>query len=227
MARGAGVATIARMPSPSILCRLKSLSPWALSLVALGCGHDDAPVAAACGDPTQVSLPNCSAGADGFSDEACTVLDDAITTRASAQDARAPSVTAPTEGQRVPRATPFTFSWTAPVAARPRLRAPRAMTLADELRRWTTLIPEAEAHCEPFSGRAYELRLRVNGATVLRRQQSATSWTPDGRDWSLIVAGGAGRTVELTVYTALFNNGQIGPSAGPFTPMAARRFVLE
>jgi hypothetical protein len=201
------------MSSSSIRTWLKSLSPWALSLVALGCGHDDAPVTAACGDPTQVSLPNCSAGSD--------------TTRASSQDARAPSVTAPTEGQRVPRAAPFTFSWTAPVAARPRLRAPRAMTLADELRRWTTLIPEAEAHCEPFSGRAYELRFRVNGATVLRRQQSATSWTPDGRDWSLIVAGATGRTVELTVYTALFNNGQIGPSAGPFTPMAARRFVLE
>lgn len=198
-----------------------------LALLAVGCGHDDAPVTAACGDPTQVSLPSCSAGTDNFSDEACTVLDDAIATRATSQDARAPSVTAPTEGQRVPRATPFTFSWTAPVAARPRLRAPRAMTLADELRRWTTLLPEAEAHCEPFSGRAYELRFKVNGATVLRRQQSSTSWTPDARDWGILVAGGAGRTVELTVYTALFNNGQIGTSAGPFTPMAARRFVLE
>jgi hypothetical protein len=215
------------MSSQSIRTWLMSASLPTLALLAVGCGHDDAPVTPACGDPTQVSLPNCSAGTDNFSDEACTVLDDAITTRATSQDARAPSVTAPTEGQRVPRATPFTFSWTAPVAARPRLRAPRAMTLADELRRWTTLLPEAEAHCEPFSGRAYELRFKVNGATVIRRQQSTTSWTPDARDWAILVAGGAGRTVELTVYTALFNNGQIGTSAGPFTPMAARRFALE
>lgn len=214
----------------SLLKALARLLAPTLSLVGaglVGCAQEDAPVTAACGDPQQVSLPDCSAGSDRFSDEACTVLDDAITTRATAVDGRAPSVTAPTEGQRVPRATPFTFSWTAPVASRPRLRAPRAMTLADELRRWTTLIPEAEAHCEPFSGRAYELRFKVNGATVLRRQQSLTTWTPDARDWSIIVARGAGRPVEMTVYTALFNSGQIGSSSGPFTPMAARRFALE
>lgn len=204
-------------------------APLALGLAAAlaGCGHDDAPVAPACSDVTQVSLPNCSAGADTFSDEACTVLDDAISTRASPQDARAPTVTAPTEGQRVPRATPFAFAWTAPTALRPRRRAPRAMTLADELRRWTTLLPEAEAHCEPFSGRAYELRFAVNGTTIFRRQQSTTSWTPDARDWGILVAGGGGRTVELTIYTALFNSGQIGTGAGPFRPMATRRFDLE
>jgi hypothetical protein len=209
LARGTSAATIARM-------RMLTASPLVVLLaLGVGCGHDDTPIAPACGDPLQVSLPNCSA------------LDDAITNRASAQEPRAPSVTAPTEGQSVPRATPFTFAWTAPIASRPRLRAPRAMTLADELRRWTTLIPEAEAHCEPFSGRAYELRFRVGGATVLRRQQSATTWTPDARDWGILVAGGGGRTVELTVYTALFNNGQIGVGAGPFTPMAARRFALQ
>lgn len=206
----------------------RALSILAVSaLVVAGCGHDDAPVAGACGDPQQVSLPSCSSGSDLFSDEACTVLDDAIASRATVQDARAPSVTAPSEAQRVPRATPFTFAWTAPVAGRLRLQPRRALTLADELGRWTTLLPAAEAHCEPFSGRAYELRFRVNGATVFRRQQSATTWTPDARDWAILVAGGGGRTVELVVYTALFNNGQIGQSSGPFTPMASRRFGLE
>jgi hypothetical protein len=101
------------------------------------------------------------------------------------------------------------------------------MTFADELRRWTALIPEAEAHCEPFSGRAYELRFKVNGATVFRRQQSATSWTPDAADWAILVAAGGGQSVELVVYTALFNSGVVGTGAGPFSAMASRRFTLE
>ena len=215
------------MPTQSRRAWLIPTPLLVLGLALGGCGHDDTPATPACTDPAQISLPVCAPAGDRFSDEACTVFDDAIATRSSVQDARAASVTAPTEAQRLPRATPFTFAWTAPTASRRRRPAPRAMTLADELARWTTLLPSAEAHCEPFSGRAYELRFRVNGATILRRQQSATSWTPEARDWGVLVAGGGGHTVELTVYTALFNNGQIGATAGPFTPMAARTFVLE
>lgn len=164
-------------------------------------------------------------GPDRFSDEACTVFDDAISARASTQDARAATITAPTEGQVVPLATPFAFAWSAPLALRPRLRAPRAMTLADELARWTSLVPEAQAHCEPFSGRGYELRFSVNGATVFRRQTSALAWTPNARDWGIIAGGG--RTVDLAIYTALFNNGTIGSGSGPFRAMATRRFVVR
>jgi hypothetical protein len=220
LASRSAVGTIARMPARHVL---------ALSLIALveGCGHDDAPPSPACGDPSRLSLPNCAADPDQFSDEACTVLDDAIASRASTQDARAAEVMAPTEAQRLPRATPFAFAWTAPTARRGPLRAPRAMTLADEMRRWTTLLPEAEAHCEPFSGRAYELRFRVDGATVFRRQQSTTRWMPDAHDWAILVAAGGGHTVELTVFTALFNRGVVGTGAGPFSAMASRRFTLE
>ena len=192
-----------------------------------GCGHELTPVSPPCTDSAQISLPDCAPAGDRFSDEACTVFDDAIATRSSVQDARAATVTAPMESQRLPRATPFTFVWTAPTASRRRLQAPRAMTLADEFTRWTTLLPAAEAHCEPFSGRAYELRFRVNGETILRRQQSATTWTPNTRDWGVLVAGGGANTVEITLHTALFNNGQIGATAGPFTPMAVRSFVLD
>lgn len=195
---------------------------------AVGCGHDHTPVSSACGDPMQLSLPECATGPDRFSDEACTVLDDAINTRASTQDARAATVTAPAENERVPAATPYAFAWTAPVALRPRLRAPRAMTLADELARWTAIVPEAQAHCEPFTGRGYELRFTVNGATVFRRQTSALTWTPVARDWGIITAGASGgRTVELTIYTALFNGGTIGTGSGPFRAMATRRFVVQ
>lgn len=201
----------------------------AVGALLCACGHEAAtPTLPACADPLQLSLPNCSTGPDRFSDEACTVLDDAINTRTSAQAARAPAITAPTEAQHVPSATPFTFAWTEPTARRRALPPRRALTLADELHRWTTLIPEAEAHCEPFSGRAYELRFKVNGSVVFRRQQSTLSWTPDARDWGILVAGaGGGRTVELTIYTALFNAGQVGSGAGPFTPMAATHFVLD
>ncbi len=193
-----------------------------------GCTHDDGVVSAACGDPLQLSLPDCTGGSDRFSDEACTVLDDAISTRAATQDARAATVTAPTEGERVPSATPYAFTWTAPVAWRPRRGEPRAFTFADDLRRWTTLIPEAEAHCEPFTGRAYELRFTANGATVFRRQTSALSWTPSARDWGLITGGaGSSRAVELTIYTALFNGGTIGAGSGPFRAMTVRRFTVQ
>lgn len=193
-----------------------------------GCTHDEAPVSAACGDPLQLSLPDCASGSDRFSDEACTVLDDAIAARAATQDARAATITAPTEGERVSSATPYAFTWTAPVALRPRLGAPRAFTFADDLRRWTTLIPEAEAHCEPFTGRAYELRFTANGTTVFRRQTSATSWTPSARDWGFVTGGaGSSRAIELTIYTALFNGGTIGTGSGPFRPMAARRFTVQ
>lgn len=194
---------------------------------AVACSDDHTTPSAACGDPTQISLPVCTSGSDRFSDEACTVLDDAISSRASTQDGRAATVVAPAEGERIAAGAPYTFTWTAPVAWRPRLRAPRAMTFADELARWTTLVPEAQAHCEPFTGRAYELRFVVDGRTVFRRQTSATVWTPTTRDWGILTAGASGgRVVELTIYTALFNGGTISASAGPFRPMAARRFSV-
>jgi len=195
-----------------------------------GCTDDPVPVAdaaLACTDPAQISLPNCTAGPDRFSDEACTGLDDAIA-RVATNDAQAPTVVAPTEGQAVPSATPFVFRWDEPTAALPLLPRVhprgRAFSWRDDLARWSVLVPEAHAHCTPFSGRAYELQFRVAGRLVLRRQQSSTSYTPGPDAWDRLRT--AGGPVELTVVTALFNQNVIFPGNGPFAPSAPRRFTL-
>lgn len=198
---------------------------FSVSLFLLACDdHGKGPPAGSpCADRQQVSLPDCSGGADGFSDESCVPLDDALTNnRATSSDSRAPSITAPTEMQAVPAATPFTFRWSAPTASRPQ----RAMTVGEELRRWFTLLPEAEAHCAPFSGRAYELRFRVGSNVVFRRQQSTLSWTPTAAEWTSLTNAIGAQTAELTIYTALYTSNQIGTGNGPFVQTAARRFTV-
>src|SRR4051812_955581 len=68
------------------------------------------PTGGACGNPNLMSLPSCtSASGDRFSDEACAVFDDHITRGVTTDAARSPSITAPTEMQALPGATPFTF----------------------------------------------------------------------------------------------------------------------
>lgn len=196
------------------------------AVFAVAChDHDDGEDASpACTDPAQISLPNCESGPDRFSDEACTIFDDALSNRTATDDARAATITAPTAGQVVPAATPFTFTWTAPTALR---RPSRARSLAALAWRAIDPLPEAEAHCEAFTGRAYELRFSVNGAVVMRRQTSALSWTPDAIQWQRLVAAVGSSTVELRVYTANFSANQINSGSGPFAPMAARSFTIR
>lgn len=204
---------------------LASLALVSLSWVACSDDPAVAPAPSPCSDRQQVSLPNClMTGGDGFSDEACIALDDAIrSNRVTVSDARSAAITAPTDMQAVPRATPFAFTWTAPTAMIPRRRP---MTVGDELARWTSLIPEAEAHCAPFTGRAYELRFKVGASVIYRRQQSALSWTPTAAEWTYLVSAIGAQTAELTIYAASFVTGQISSGAGPFTPMATRRFTV-
>lgn len=194
-------------------------------LVPLGCSdsHPSTPAGSPCANPDTISLPNCDVGTDRFSDEACTVLDDAIARSLTTDTARAPSITAPNEDQALPAATPFTFTWSAPTARRA-LPTRRPMTWRDELARWTTLIPEAQAHCAPFSGQAYELRFVVQGEVVLRRQQSLTSYTPDASRWSFLRTRAAGRPIELRIVTARFSSDLV--STGPFVASQPRRFTI-
>lgn len=202
---------------------LFALLPFAL---LAACDDHDAgpPPGSPCADRQQVSLPACESGQDAFSDEACIPFDDALrNNRQTTSDARSPSITAPTEMQAVPAATPFTFRWDAPMAWRPRARP---MTVADELGRLLTLLPEAHAHCPPFNGRAYELQLRAGSALLLRRQQSATSWTPTAAEWAYLTRAIGRQTATLTIFTATFVNTQISAGSGPFTPTAARRFTV-
>lgn len=215
------------MTRTSIFCA--TLGALALATVLAGGCSDDtggtAPTPSACSDPTRLSLPTCSvAGQDPFSDEACQGLDDYVSrSTPAADDARAPAIMTPSEGERVPAATPYTFRWSAPMAFAPRRRPP---TFRDEFARWTTLVPEAEAHCQPFNGRAYELTFRAGGQTLMRRQQSATSWTPDTGAWARIVTGANGRPVELTVVTATLTNNRVGTGSA-YVQTAPRRFTLS
>lgn len=204
------------------MTRLSQLS--AAIACALGCSdHHTVPATSPCADSDAISLPVCASGSDRFSDEACTVLDDAIARSLTPDVARAPSITAPTEDQALPGAVPFTFTWSAPTARRA-LPPRRPMTWRDELARWTTLIPEAQAHCDPFSGQGYELRFTVAGELVLRRQQSLTSYTPDAARWSFLRARAAGRAIELRIVTARFSSNQVG--SGPFVSAQPRRFTI-
>lgn len=194
-----------------------------LALLTACHDHEEVPATSPCADRQQVSLPSCeAAGGDRFSDEACIALDDTIRRSATASDARAATITAPTEGQALPAAAPFTFTWAAPTMALHR----RSMTVGDELRRFVTLLPEAQAHCEPFTGRAYELRIAVGTTVVLRRQQSATSWTPTAAEWAYITNAIGARTAEITLYTAALVSNQVSAGAGPFYAAAPRRFTV-
>ncbi len=192
--------------------------------MALGGCHEHVtpPSGSPCSDREQVSLPTCESGADRFSDEACIALDDTIRRGATTNDARAGTITAPTEAQAIPTATPFTFTWTAPTAR----RAPRVPTWRDELLRLVTPLPEAHAHCDPFTGRAYELRIAVGATVILRRQQSATSWTPTAAEWAYLTRTIGTQTAQLTLYTASMVNNQITAGNGPFVPAMTRRFTL-
>ncbi|MBL8682600.1 MAG: hypothetical protein JNK05_25755 [Myxococcales bacterium] len=181
-------------------------------------------------------LPACDRGGDPYSDEACFALDDVESrTRATVDAMRAPTITAPTAGAALPAATPFAFQWTAPTALAPRttpLRWRRASvtpaleartpTALDELRRWTSLVPEAHAHCAPFSGLGYGLDFRANGRVVLRVEQSATSYTPSALAWDMLRA--AGGPIEIRITAARFRNSTV--SEGPFESPTRVTFTI-
>lgn len=100
------------------------------------------------------------------------------------------------------------------------------MTVGDELRHWVMLIREAESHCVTFTGRGYRVRLKVGDTVVLRSQQSGTWWAPSTAEWGRLTTAAGTQSVELTVYTALYSNNQIGSGNGPFVQSAPRRFTL-
>ncbi len=203
--------------------RPTTLAAACLALLSACHEHVEVPATSPCADRQQVSLPSCeAAGGDRFSDEACIALDDTIRRGATANDARAASLTAPAEGQAVPAATPFTFAWSAPTASLRR----RPMTVGDELRRLLDPLPEAHAHCDPFTGRAYELRIKVGSTVLLRRQQSATSWTPTAAEWAYLTGAIGSQTAELTLYTASLVSNQVSSGTGPFYASAPRRFTV-
>jgi hypothetical protein len=187
-------------------------------------------------------LPQCDRGADPYSDEACFSLDDAESRSGAMVDGtRAPSVTAPTQAQALPGSTPFTFRWTAAMALRPqrtparwnvaahefnaRARGPleaRSPTVLEELARWTSLVPEAHAHCAPFSGVGYGLDFRAGGRVILRVEQSRTEYTPGTAAWEVLRS--ASGPIELRITAARFRNSVV--SDGPFESPTRVTFTI-
>ncbi|MDO9020914.1 MAG: hypothetical protein Q8S73_32195 [Deltaproteobacteria bacterium] len=203
-----------------------TLAALSLPLVFAVACDDHTVTSAACSDRSVISLPACPTE-DGFSDETCQSFDDRTANGQSmANDARSPAIAAPTEGQALPGGTPFTFQWMAPTSLRRRMPVTRALTLADEWHRWTTLIPEAQAHCPPFSGRGYDLIFRSGDQVVFRRQQSGTAWTPDAAAWARLRTAAAGGALALTIQTATFSANLIPSGSGPFVQSAPRRFTI-
>jgi hypothetical protein len=200
----------------------------------------------ACPDAGPVSrcltavLPACDRGADPYSDEACSALDDAEgRAPATVDGARAPTITAPANQEALPSTTRYTFRWSAPMAfrisrtparwlaradARPE-HAPlpaQSPSFAQEISRWTALVPEAHAHCAPFSGVGYGLDFRANGRVILRVEQSLTEYTPTPAAWDIL--RGATGPIEIRITAARFRNSAV--SEGPFESPARRTFTI-
>jgi hypothetical protein len=181
-------------------------------------------------------LPNCVAGPDLYSDEACASFDAfEMRTPARVDGSRAPGVDAPTQDAVLPADPAPTFRWHGQLASRdlgddvrdalPGDGSParaRTLTWRDELARWTTLVPAAHAHCAPFTGLGYSLIFRAGGRTVLYVEQSATEYTPSADAWGRL--RNASGPIELTVRVARFRSNAV--DEGPYAPTEPRRFTV-
>lgn len=136
---------------------------------------------------------------------------DAATPAADA--AKAPSLTAPTAGAKVPAATPFAFTWKASPTASlaPRL-TPRAAPHYDGASPFGAMR-EAHAHGTPMNGKAYLLTFRSNGATVARVFTTNTTFTPDEATWTKLKDA---KSIEAVLATAQYDQNNIVQGSGPF-----------
>jgi hypothetical protein len=177
-------------------------------------------------------LPNCLAGPDPYSDEACASLDAfEMRTPAQVDASRAPIVDFPTQDAVLPADPAPTFRWHGQLASRvpgggdgdgDDAAPVRALTWRDELTRWTSLVPAAHAHCPPFSGLGYSLIFRAGGQTVLYVEQSATEYTPNADAWGRL--RNASGTIELTARVSRFRSNAV--DEGPYAPPEPRRFTV-
>lgn len=175
----------------------------------------------------QTVLPSCASGPDFFSDEACISLDDALARNAlRVDDTKAPQVLEPANGAEIPAGAGFTVRLAPRLMAQRTLVPPpvhRAMTFHDHLQRFFTLLPEAHAHCRPYTGLGYALVFRASGRTVLRVEQSTSEYTPG--PVALAALREQSGPIELTVLTARFRESMV--SEGPYAGSTPVRFTLR
>jgi hypothetical protein len=160
-----------------------------------------------------------------FTDEACDGLDTAESRMpVMHDDTQAPAVDAPTEGQTLPGAVPFTFQWHTTGFARARPAAmPRAFAWRDDLARWSQMIPEAQAHCAPFGGVAFAVTFTAsNGQQLLRAETASRSYTPTTDAWMRLRA--AVGTITMNVEVARFSDNVV--TEGPYDQMTPRHFTI-
>jgi hypothetical protein len=197
-------------------------------LVVASCTGGENTETGPCHDGTIVLLecePVDGSIADRFTDEACAALDTAETRMTpTPSDSQAPAIDAPTEGATLPNASPFTFTWH-PQGFAFRIEpspAFRAFEWRDDVARWTTLLPAAEAHCAPFGGVAYALVFRADNQQILRLETANTSWTPEDADWTRLRA--ARGTISLSIEAARFSNNEV--TEGPVVSATPRTFTI-
>lgn len=122
--------------------------------------------------------------------------------------AKAPVLTAPAAGAKVPAASPATFNWNAPTAfVSPRLTPRYGGTSPFGAMR------AAHAHGTPMNGRAYLLTLRSGGSVVARVFTTNTSFTPDDATWTKLESA---KTIEAVLATASYDQNNILQGSGPF-----------
>jgi len=142
----------------------------------------------------------------GANDEALGAFDAATPTPDAA---RAPALTSPTAGAKVPASTPIAFTWK---------ESPTAFNDRAPARRYEGSSPfgpmrAAHAHGAPVNGKAYLLTLKANGATVVRVFTTNLIYTPDDEAWTKLKNA---KTIEAVMSSASYDNNNIVQGSGPF-----------
>ena len=162
-----------------------------------GCG-DDHGHGGATGPTDAIYLGNAT-------DEGLAAFDAAAKT---ADASKAPALTSPTAGAKVPAATPVAFTWKA---------SPTALRVAPPARYQGAspfgAMRDAHAHGTPMNGRAYLLTLKSGGNAVVRVFTTNTTYTPDDEAWTKLKNA---KTIEAVLATASYDQNNIVQGSGPF-----------
>lgn len=189
------------------------LLPFAMLLLTARCGHDHE-------SDGVIYLGNAS-------DEAYLVLTDAEP-RVMVDNAMAPVLSSPTEGQALPAATVPTFSWTAGFVAVDPRRLPgrqqpgRAPALPAAPAPWGESA--AHAHLPPITGAIFLLTFKQSegSAAPIVVLTTESGFTPTAEVWTKIKALGSAVTLEMT--GAYLRSNVI--EEGPFRATSPRHFTI-
>lgn len=191
------------------LARLASIFALGLAIVHVptGCREDEHDHGGGTSDAVFAGTAN---------DEDLAAFDAATPTTDAA---KAPALTSPAAGAKVPGGTPVAFTWKA---------TPTAMRLARTSPRYDGSSPfgamrAAHAHGDPMNGKAYLLTLRSGGSVVARVFTTNTTFTPDDAMWTKLKTA---KSIEATLASASYDNNNLVQGSGPFVgPSVA--FTIE